>query len=150
MTAVTIIGRVTGEPELRFTAGGDAVVQLSVAENHRKKVGNEWQDDGVTFWRCQAWKQTAENIAESLAKGMGVIIVGETKTRSWTDKQGETRTSLEVRIDDIGPSIRWATAKVDRAGGTSSSGGGQQQPGGSDDPWGSAPPAGGYGDTPPF
>lgn len=147
MTQVTIIGRISQGPELRFTAGGDAVVQFSVAENHRKKVGQEWQDDGVTFWRCQAWKAMAENIAESLQKGSQVIVCGTSKTRSWTDKEGATRTTLEVNVDDVGPSLRWATAAVRRVDGNAG-GQGRAPKDTAPDPWGSAPaPA---SDEPPF
>jgi single-strand DNA-binding protein len=148
-TTLTVIGTLGGDPELRFVASGAAVASFSIASTPRTfdRQANEWKD-GETLWlRCSAWRQMAENIAESLTKGSRVIVQGRLKQRSWEDKDGQRRTVVELDVDEIGPSLRYATAKVTKAnrdgGGGGGFGGGQ----GSADPW-STP--GGTSDEPPF
>ena len=140
---ITITGNVTGDPELRFTGTGKAVAEFTVAVGERKKDGNEWVDDGATFYRCSAWEQMAENVAESLTKGMRVVVVGGLRNREYEKRDGGKGWSLEVRVDDVGTSLRWATAKVTRSG-RSDNTARQQAPAG--DPWGAAP----RNEEPPF
>jgi len=130
MTNVTIIGNLTDAPELRFTAAGKAVANFTVAESSRVKDGDTWKDGPTTYWRCSLWDSAAENLAESLTKGQRVILSGEAKQRSFETNSGEKRTVIEVTVSEIGPSLRWATAKVERSGGT-------VKP--KDDPWASTP-----------
>lgn len=163
---VTIVGNLTGDPELRFTPSGAAVASFTVASTPRvlDKATNEWKDGEALFMRCSVWRQYAENVAESLTKGMRVIVSGRLKSRSYETREGEKRTVMEVEVDEIGPSLRYATAKVNKAnrsgggGGGFGGGGGGSRPsagGGApaDDPWGSAPASGSFGgadDEPPF
>lgn len=171
-TIITVVGNLTADPELRFTASGAAVANFTIASTPRTfdRTSNEWKDGEALFLRCSIWRQPAENVAESLTRGSRVIATGRLKQRSFETKEGEKRTVIELEVDDIGPSLRLATAKVNRAargtegggggygsGGSGGSGGGGYGGGGrpsapSDDPWGSAPPAGGggYSDEPPF
>lgn len=159
-----MIGNLVDDPELRFTPSGAAVAKFRVASTPRylDKQTNEWKDGESLFLQCQIWRQAAENVAESLTKGMRVILSGRLKQRSYETKEGEKRTVFEVEVDEVGPSLRNATAKVtktQRAGGTS---GGFSAPAASDsfteDPWAAAsstPAAGGgWGtsttDEPPF
>lgn len=163
-TTITMIGNLVDDPELRFTPSGAAVAKFRVASTPRylDKHTNEWKDGESLFLQCQIWRQAAENVAESLTKGMRVILSGRLKQRSYETKEGEKRTVFEVEVDEVGPSLRNATAKVtktQRAGGTS---GGFSAPAASDsfteDPWAAAsstPAAGGgWGssttDEPPF
>ena len=163
-TTITMIGNLVDDPELRFTPSGAAVAKFRVASTPRylDKQTNEWKDGESLFLQCQIWRQAAENVAESLTKGMRVILSGRLKQRSYETKEGEKRTVFEVEVDEVGPSLRNATAKVtkaQRAGGTS---GGFSAPAASDsfteDPWAAAttPSAagGGWGssttDEPPF
>lgn len=126
---ITIVGNLTNDPELRFTPNGAAVANLTVAFTPRrfdKNLGQgEWTDGEPTFWRCTAWRDLAEHIAESLQKGMRVIVTGRVRAESY-DKNGEKRTVLKVDIDEIGPSLRFASAKVARPSRTSGSIGRQQ------------------------
>jgi single-strand DNA-binding protein len=165
-----VIGNLTADPELRFTASGAAVANFTVASTPRTfdRASGEWKDGEALFLRCNIWRQPAENVAESLVRGSRVIVSGRLKQRSFETKEGEKRTVIELEVDEIGPSLRYATAKVNRAQRSDSSGGGgygggsgSGGSGGSggrpstpvDDPWGSAPPAGssgGYSDEPPF
>lgn len=117
-TQITIIGNLTGDPELRFTPSGAAVANFTVASTPRAfdKQSNEWKDGEAMFLNCAAWRQAAENVAESLTKGMAVIVVGRLKARSYTTKEGDKRTVFEVDVEEVGPSLKWATAKVTRAG----------------------------------
>lgn len=155
---VTFVGNLTSDPELRFTPSGAAVANFTVACTPRSldKQTNEWKDGETTFLRCQVWRQYAENVAESLTRGARVIVTGRLKQRSYETKEGEKRTAIEVEVEDIGPALRNATAKVSKAGGGPSSG---SAPAGtasvSDDPW--ATPVSGGGswggqnmDEPPF
>ena len=163
-TIMTVIGNLTADPELRFTASGAAVANFTVASTPRTfdRASGEWKDGEALFLRCNIWRQPAENVAESLTRGSRVIVSGRLKQRSFETKEGEKRTVIELEVDEIGPSLRYATAKVNRAQRSDSSGGGGfGGSGGSggrptppaDDPWGSAPAAGsagGYSDEPPF
>ena len=161
-TTLTIIGNLTNDPELRFTPSGAAVANFTVASTPRMfdRQSNEWKDGEALFMRCNVWRQVAENVAESLTRGSRVIVSGRLKQRSFDTKEGEKRTVIELEVDEIGPSLRYATAKVTRAsrgegggnfgggsgggGGFGSSGGGG---GGASDPW--STPAG-PSDEPPF
>lgn len=144
MTNVTIIGNLTSDPELRFIQSGAAVVNFTVAEENRKfdKDTNSWVSGESTFWRCSLWRDAAENVAESLTKGMRVIVKGETVTRAY-EKDGEKRTVTEVQVDEIGPSLKFATARVERKPKTSSTGfggsGGTAPASVEPDPWGATP-----------
>jgi single-strand DNA-binding protein len=161
-TVMTVIGNLTADPELRFTASGAAVANFTVASNPRTfdRSTGEWKDGEALFLRCNIWRQPAENVAESLTRGARVIVSGRLKQRSFETKEGEKRTVIELEVDEIGPSLRYATAKINRAqrsdggggGGYGSSGGSRPSAPPNDDPWGSAPPAGssgGYSDEPP-
>lgn len=151
-TNVTVVGNLTADPELRFTQSGAAVASFTVASTprHYDKQQDKWVDDPALFMRCNVWRQVAENVAESLTRGSRVIVSGRLRQRSFETKEGEKRTVVELEVDEVGPSLRYATAtvnKVDRSGG--GSGGAKAQ---ESDPWGSAPPAtgGGFADEPPF
>lgn len=157
-TVMTVVGNLTADPELRFTASGAAVANFTVASTPRTfdRASNEWKDGEALFLRCNIWRQPAENIAESLTRGMRVIVTGRLKQRSFETKEGEKRTVMELEVDEIGPSLRYATAKINRVA-SQNSGGGRppsSDSGQSDDPWGSAGPSGGgsshYSDEPPF
>ena len=169
-TVITVIGNLTDDPELKFTPSGAAVANFTVASTPRTfdRQTNEWKDGDALFIRCAAWRQLAENCAESLQKGQRVIVTGALKIRNYERQDGSKGTSVEINVDEIGPSLRYATAKVTKAGrgggggggfGGSSggSGGGRASANantGGDDPWGSAPQAGSFGgpgdDEPPF
>ena len=150
---VTIVGNLTNDPELRFTPSGAAVASFTIASNSRylDKTTNEWKDGEPVFMRCSVWRQYAENVAESLTRGTRVIVTGRLKQRSYETREGEKRTVVEMEVDDVGPALRTATAKVTkvaRAGGGGFGGGGggfggQAAPAGNDDPWASSAPAGG-------
>lgn len=146
-TVITVIGNLTGDPELRFTPSGAAVANFTVASTPRTydKQSNEWRDGEALFLRCSIWRTAAENVAESLTKGARVIVTGRLKQRSYETKEGEKRTVVELDAEEVGPSLKFATASVQRAG-RESSGGGRSSGGG--DPW--ASPAGSYPDEPPF
>ncbi|MEU6722668.1 single-stranded DNA-binding protein [Nonomuraea wenchangensis] len=148
-TVITIVGNLVDDPELRFTPTGQAVARFRVASTPRfmDRQTNEWKDGESLFLTCNVWRQAAENAAESLQRGMRVIVQGRLKQRSYETKEGEKRTVYEVEVDEVGPSLRNATAKVNR---TSRQGGGGGFGGGpADDPWASATPAppqgGGFG-----
>lgn len=159
---VTIVGNITNDPELRFTPSGAAVASFTVASNSRylDKATNEWKDGEPVFMRCSVWRQYAENVAESLTRGTRVIVTGRLKQRSYDSREGQKVTVIEMEVDDVGPALRTATAKVTKVarsgggdfgggGGGGSFGGGQQGGGGNsaqaDDPW--ATPAGGGGNS---
>lgn len=150
-TVITVIGNLVDDPELRFTASGVAVAKFRVASTPRtfNKTANAWEDGESLFLSCSVWRQAAENVAESLAKGMRVIVQGRLKQRSYEDREGVKRTVFELDVDEIGPSLRSATAKVTKAG---SSGQGRQQfeqarressREGLEDPWSAGTPAAG-------
>ncbi len=165
-TVITVVGNLTNDPELRFTPSGAAVASFTVASTPRTldKATNEWKDGEALFLRCSVWRQAAENVAESLQRGARVIVQGRLKQRSFETKEGEKRTVIELDVEEVGPSLKYATAKVNKtsrggAGGGSFGGGteGGSNNGGSGsdfgggDPW-SAPAAAGAGlsDEPPF
>lgn len=170
---ITVIGNLTADPELRFTASGQAVANFTIAQTPRtfNRQSNEWEDGETLFVRASIWREAAENVAESLTKGMRVVAQGRLKSRTFQTREGENRTNWELDVDEVGPSLRYATAQVTRAprqgggfGGNSGGGfgggaggqqgggfgGGGQQGGGwgspapQQDPWGGAPSAGSW------
>ena len=153
-TNLTMIGNLVSDPELRFTPRGAAVAKFTVASTPRylDKTTNEWKDGDSLFLQCQIWRQAAENVAESLTKGMRVIVSGRLKQRSYETKEGEKRTVFEVEVDEVGPSLRNATAKVTKV--ARQTGGGYTAPAAAattastDDPWSAAPVGGGWSTTP--
>ena len=163
---ICIIGNLTESPSLKFTPSGAAVANFTVASTPRtfNRDTAQWDDGEALFMRCAVWRDTAENVAESLDKGTRVIVSGFLKSRSYQTKEGENRTVMELEVDEIGPSLRYATAQVTRAasgGGNFGGGGGQQRPQQvqqAEEPWatpGSAAPdawsaPGSYGDDTPF
>lgn len=161
-TVITVVGNLTGDPELRFTPSGAAVANFTIASTPRQfdRQTNEWKDGDTLFMRCSIWREAAENVAESLTKGTAVIAQGRLVQRSYETREGEKRTVVELQVDEIGPSLRRASAKVTRAqrsgggGGSFGGGGGASQGGGGmdNDPWATpAPSAGGsFSDEPPF
>ncbi|MCK0116002.1 single-strand binding protein [Isoptericola sp. CG 20/1183] len=181
-TVITVVGNLTADPELRFTPSGAAVANFTIASTPRTfdRQSNEWKDGEALFLRCSIWREAAENVAESLTKGMRVIAQGRLTQRSYETREGEKRTVVELQVDEIGPALRFASAKVTRAqrsggGGGFGGGGGYGgnaggpggQPGGGqgggfgssgggqqqNDPWATAGPAssgGGFSDEPPF
>jgi len=165
-TIITVVGNLTADPELRFTPSGAAVASFTVASTPRTfdRNANEWKDGEALFLRCSVWRQAAENVAESLQRGMRVIVQGRLRQRSFETKEGEKRTVIELEADEVGPSLKYATAKVNRTSRGSAAGPGGFGSGGgpaagaaaaagpaaaTDDPWASAP-AGGFSDEPPF
>jgi single-strand DNA-binding protein len=167
-TTITVIGNLTDDPELRFTPSGAAVAKFRIASTPRTldKATGEWKDGEPLFLACSVWRQVAENVAESLQRGARVIVSGRLRQRSYETREGEKRTVIELEVDEIGPSLRYATAKVQKmsrsgggggGGGFGASGGGNNSAGGggfADDPWATATPASGSGgnfdDEPPF
>ncbi|MET9516182.1 single-stranded DNA-binding protein [Streptomyces sp. NPDC002994] len=168
-TVITVVGNLVDDPELRFTPSGAAVAKFRVASTPRifDKQTNEWKDGEGLFLTCSVWRQAAENVAESLTRGMRVVVQGRLKQRSYEDREGVKRTVYELDVEEVGPSLKTATAKVTKTTGRGGqggygggqpggqqgggnwggapSGGGQQQGGGApaDDPWASSAPAGG-------
>jgi single-strand DNA-binding protein len=156
-TIITVVGNLTADPELRYTQNGLAVANFTIASTPRSfdRASNEWKDGEALFLRASVWRDFAEHVAGSLTKGSRVIVTGRLKQRSYETKEGEKRTSMELEVDEIGPSLRYATAQVTRSSG--GSGGGRGQVGGGSgggaarpqqsqpqsDPWGA--PAGGSG-----
>jgi single-strand DNA-binding protein len=134
-TVITIIGNLTADPELRFTPSGAAVANFTVASTPRQfdRQTNEWKDGETLFMRCSVWRDAAENVAESLQRGMRVIVAGRLKSRSYETKEGEKRTVVEMDVDEIGPSLRSATAKVNKT--QRGGGGGFGAPGGNQGGW---------------
>ena len=153
-TQITICGNLTSPPELRFTPAGAAVANFTVASTPRTfdKAKNEFVDGDTLFMRCSAWRELAENIAETFPdKGTRVIVQGRLVQRSYEDRDGQKRTVVELQVDEIGPSLKYASAKVTRAQ-CSGNGGGFAggAPSGQGDPWAGSAPAGGFSETPPF
>ncbi len=167
-TVITVVGNLTADPELRFTPSGAAVASFTVASTPRTfdRQANEWKDGETLFLRCSVWREAAENVAESLAKGNRVIVQGRLVQRSFETREGEKRTVVEMQVDEVGPSLRYATAKVTRtqrggggfgggqqggAFGGGQQGGGFNQPAGgqADDPWATGGSSS-FGDEPPF
>ncbi len=176
-TPITVVGNIVADPELRFTRAGQPVATFRVASTPRVRdaASGEWKDGDSLFLTCNVWRQMAENVAESLQRGMRVIVSGRLRQRSYETNEGEKRTVYEVEVDDVGPSLKNASAKVNRAsrgsgeggfggggggggysggGGQPSSGGGGSSSGGgsrNEDPWASSDTGGGgYSDEPPF
>jgi single-strand DNA-binding protein len=181
-TIITVVGNLTADPELRYTQTGLAVANFTIASTPRSfdRAANDWKDGEALFLRASCWREFAEHVAGSLTKGSRVIATGRLKQRSYETREGEKRTAIELEVDEIGPSLRYATANVTKAsrgsggggygggggnggggygGGSGGSGGSGGGYGGSDDPWASAPAAGssggsgsggGYDDEPPF
>jgi single-strand DNA-binding protein len=155
-TTITVIGNLTNDPELRFTPSGSAVANFTIASTPKTfdRQSNEWKDGETLFLRASVWKEAAENVAESLAKGMRVIVSGRLKSRSYETKEGEKRTVIELEVDEIGPSLRYASAKVNRTqrngGGFSNTPTSTDNFGASQAAWGApvAARAGGWGDGP--
>jgi single-strand DNA-binding protein len=116
-TSITIVGNLTADPELRFTPSGAAVANFTVASTPRtfNRQTNEWDDGETLFMRCSVWRDAAENVAESLHRGTRVVVQGKLKQRSYDTKEGEKRTTVELDVDEIGPSLRYASAKVTKA-----------------------------------
>ena len=133
-TTLVIVGNMVADAELRFTPTGAAVANFTVASTPRSfdRQANEWKDGEPLFLRCTIWREAAENVAESLTRGSRVIVTGRLKQRSYETREGEKRTVVELEVDEIGPSLRYSTAKVNRAARGGSSGGGE-------DPWASRP-----------
>jgi single-strand DNA-binding protein len=172
-TVITIIGNLTNDPELRFTPSGAAVANFTVASTPRTfdRNSNEWKDGETLFMRCSVWREAAENVAESLTRGARVIVSGRLRSRTYDTKEGEKRTVVELEVDEVGPSLRYATTKVSktsRGGGSGGGGGGfggnggggggagfgggggggygaSQPQGRTEDPWATGPSAGGGG-----
>ena len=161
-TQITVVGNLVDDPELRFTPSGAAVANFRIASTPRTfdKQSNEWKDGDALFLSCSVWRQAAENVAESLQKGMRVVVQGNLRSRQYETREGEKRTVFEIQVDEVGPSLKYATAKVTRTqrSGGSSYGGGQQGGGqagapADNDPWatpqgGGAPQGGGSGGAP--
>ena len=160
-TVITIIGNITADPELRFTPSGAAVANFTVASTPRQfdRTSNEWKDGETLFMRCSVWRDAAENVAESLQRGARVLVSGRLKSRSYETKEGEKRTVIEMDVDEVGPSLKYATAKVNRtqrgtggggfnsggnaaaaggqSGGSAAGSGGKSAP--AEDPWATGP-----------
>lgn len=138
-TPITVVGNLTGDPELRFTPSGAAVANFTVASTPRQfdRQTNEWKDQETLFLNCSVWRQAAENAAESLQRGMRVIVTGRLKARSYETREGEKRTVFEIDVEEVGPSLKMATAKVTKTTRSGGQGGGQGGYGGGDDPWAS-------------
>ncbi|WP_280420317.1 single-stranded DNA-binding protein [Nocardia carnea] len=167
-TVITVIGNLTADPELRFTPAGAAVANFTVASTPRifDRTTNEWKDGEALFLRCNIWRDAAENVAESLTRGARVIVSGRLKQRSYETREGDKRTVVELEIDEVGPSLKYATAKVNKTSGGGSrsrgimtnNGAAEPYPSNStgsssnEDPWGTSTPLGGsaQGDEPPF
>ena len=142
-TVITVVGNLVEDPELRFTPSGAAVAAFRIASTPSRfnKDTSKWEDGDSLFLRCSVWRQAAENVAESLQRGMRVVVQDRLKQREWETKEGEKRTSYEIDVDEVGPSLKFATAKVvktQRGSGGGGFGGGQQA---DNDPWASASPA---------
>jgi single-strand DNA-binding protein len=144
-TLITVVGNLVDDPELRFTPSGAAVANFRIASTPRTfdRQSNEWKDGEALFLSCSVWRQAAENVAESLQKGMRVVVQGRLKQRSYETREGEKRTVVELDVDEVGPSLKYATAKVARVQRSGGGGGYNSQGGGGDDPWASSPAQGG-------
>jgi single-strand DNA-binding protein len=162
-TIITVVGNLTADPELRYTQNGLPVANFTIASTPRNfdRQANEWKDGEALFLRASVWREFAEHVAGSLTKGSRVIATGRLKQRSYETREGEKRTAIELEVDEIGPSLRYATAQVTRAAG-GSSGGGQSRPQVADEPWSTpgsstgggadawSTPGTAYGDDTPF
>ncbi len=151
-TVITVVGNLTADPELRYTQNGLAVANFTIASTPRTldRGSNEWKDGEALFLRASVWREFAEHVAGSLTKGSRVIATGRLKQRSYETKEGEKRTSIELEVDEIGPSLRYATAQVSRAASSrdgGNGGGGASRGAGSDEPWAASAPAAPAGDV---
>ncbi len=137
-TIITLVGNLTADPELRFTPSGAPVANFTVASTPRTfdRQANEWKDGDAMFLNCAVWRQAAENVAESLTKGMRVIVQGRLRSRTYETREGEKRTVFEVDVEEIGPALKYATAKVTRTTGGGGNYGGGSSSGGSGSGWG--------------
>jgi single-strand DNA-binding protein len=144
---VMLVGNLTDDPELRFTPNGAAVANFRLAVTPRVREGDSWKDGETSFFRINVWRQQAENVAETLQKGARCIVVGRLRTRSWETPEGEKRSVTEVEADEIGPSLKFATAKVERSSRSGSGGGGGGDWAGSA---AGASKGGQFNDEPPF
>jgi len=146
-TPVTLTGRLTRDPEMKYSAAGQPVARFSVVTSRRVRdsQSGEWSDADTSFWDCVAFGQLAEHVAESLGKGTAVLVVGRAAQRNWETKEGEKRRSTEVTAEEVAPSLRWATCKVVKAERSRPAGNG----GGEADPWAGGA-SGTYSDEPPF
>lgn len=175
-TQITVVGNLVADPELRFTASNVAVANFRIASTPRRfnRQTNQWEDGEALYLTCNVWRQVAENVANTLTKGMRVIVTGRLRQRSYDTREGERRSVMEIEVDEVGPSLQYATAQVQRMSrGEGNSGGFQQQQSGGfggpapqasggnqnmsavpdNDPWNSAPASGGFAgadDEPPF
>ena len=160
-TIITVVGNLTADPELRYTQTGLAVANFTIASTPRTfdRAANDWKDGDALFLRASCWREFAEHVAGSLTKGSRVVATGRLKQRSYETKEGEKRTSIELEVDEIGPSLRYATAQVTRASSGGGSAGGRQQGAVADEPWAASAPAesgdvwntpGNYNDETPF
>lgn len=154
-TVITLVGNLVEDPELRFTSSGAAVARFRMASTPRTldKATNEWKDGEALFLTCSVWRQAAENVAESLAKGMRVIVTGRLKQRSYETREGEKRTVYEIDVEELGPSLRSATASVNktaRSSGSPYGSSGTSSKGAAEDPWATTASAGPIDDAPPF
>jgi single-strand DNA-binding protein len=138
-TVITIVGNLVDDPELRFTPSGAAVANFRIASTPRTfdRQTNEWKDGDALFLSCSVWRQAAENVAESLQRGMRVVVQGRLKSRQYETREGEKRTVFEIDVDEVGPSLKYATAKVTKTTRSGGQGGGGGFSGGGDDPWAS-------------
>jgi single-strand DNA-binding protein len=151
-TTITIVGNLVDDPELRFTPSGAAVAKFRIASTPRylDRQTNEWKDGEGLFLTVNIWRQMAENVAESLQRGMRVMVQGRLKQRSYETKEGEKRTVYEIEADEIGPSLKLATAKVNKTSrGSGGAPGGSSGSSAAEDPWASSPSSG-FSDEPPF
>jgi single-strand DNA-binding protein len=154
-TVITVVGNLTSDPELRYTQNGLAVANFTIASTPRTldRGSNEWKDGEALFLRASVWREFAEHVAGSLTKGSRVIVQGRLKQRSYETKEGEKRTSMELEVDEIGPSLRYATAQVTRTSSSREGGGGAPQGGGrgpsqvADEPWAASTPDASSGDV---
>jgi single-strand DNA-binding protein len=151
-TIITVVGNLTADPELRYTQSGLAVANFTIASTPRTfdRQANDWKDGEALFLRASCWREFAEHVAGSLTKGSRVIATGRLKQRSYDDREGNKRTAIELEVDEIGPSLRYATAQVTRAAGGSAGGGGRGQVaagGAAEEPWAANGPAGGADDV---
>jgi len=159
-TVITVVGNLTSDPELRYTQNGLPVANFTIASTPRTldRQTNQWKDGEALFLRCSVWREFAEHVAGSLTKGMRVVATGRLRQRSYQDREGNTRTAIELEVDEIGPSLRYATAQVTRAASQNQGQPGRQQPPvASDEPWstpgsssGSSDAWGAFGDDTPF
>jgi single-strand DNA-binding protein len=166
-TVITVIGNLVDDPELRYTPSGAAVAKFRIASTPRTfdRESNQWKDGEALFLTCSVWRQYAENVAESLSRGTRVIVQGRLKQRSYETREGEKRTVFELDVEEVGPALRFSTAKLNRSGSAGGGGGGGRSFGSGggnagasmpDDPWASAAPAGGgagqggFDEDPPF